>query len=333
MQLEASTTRSRSAGWRWLRTALISIIALPLVLIAVDPASAVDDGSYGIRPATEADFFHLSVSPGAAVETSAIVTNHTSDAVTLRAYPVDATSDANGFAMQDEAAPRETVGAWVELARDEVTVPPHSELELPLRLTVPRGTMPGDYAGAVIIQAPPQEGETTELEDGTSVRLDVVQRLGVRIYLDVAGEAVIGLEPGELDVERRDGSLTVTLPLTNTGNTNLAPQVEAAIEGWPGGRRQLTFEATEELLTGSTHILEDRVDNLPPIFIGSADATITSEAGETQLSAPIFYIEWPLLLGAALLLVVAAFITWRVTRFVRRARRALAEVQERGERT
>lgn len=331
MQLAAQAP-GRDSGSRRIRSsvlvALISLVAL-LALIPAGRAAAVENGSYGIRPATEADFLNLSVAPGAAVDAVAIVSNSTSAPVTFRTYPVDASSDANGFAMQDEGAPRTGVGAWVQFEGQELTVPAESEAELPLRLSVPAGTQPGDYAGAIIIEAPPEEGETTELEDGTAVRLDVVQRLGLRIYLDVAGEAVLGLEPGELEVERGEGALTITLPITNTGNTNLDPRVDVVIDGWPGDPRQFTMEGTEDLLTGSTHTLEKQVEDMPPLFIGSAAATVVSEAGEEQVSESIVYVEWPLLVGALIVLIVLALIAWRVIAFVRRARRALAEVEGR----
>lgn len=330
MHCTASITRHNSR-WRWIPALLIATVVMLILLFPVARAAAVDDGTYGIRPATEADFFHLSAAPGASIDASAVVTNHTSEPVTLLTYPVDATSEANGFAMQDASAPRGGVGAWARLERDEVTVPANAEVQVPFQLTVPAGTRPGDYAGALIIQAPPQQGETAQLDDGTAVRLDVVQRLGVRIYLNVAGEAVTALDPGELAWERHDDALSFSLPITNTGNTNLSPSVELQLDGWPGESRNVTFESSQDLLTGSTHVLEATIEDAPSFFFGTAEATITSEAGEAQVSDQTVYVDWRLLVAASLILGAAAVITWRLTRFVRRARRAIAEVEQRAD--
>ena len=315
---------------RWIPALLIAAIVMLIVLAPAGRAAAAENGSYGIRPANEADFFNLSVAPGSALDAEAIVTNSTDEPVTLLTYPVDATSQANGFAMENQESPRTGVGAWVQIESADVTVPANSEVRVPFRLSVPTGTRPGDYAGALIIQAPPEEGEVSELEDGTAVRLDVVQRLGVRIYLDVAGEAVVGLEPGELTWEREGGSLTFSMPIINTGNTNLSPEVQLELEGWPGEPRQATFESTEDLLTGSTHVLEANIDDPGPFFFGDAEATIASDAGEARVSESVVYADWQLLLVAVLVLAVLVLIAWRVTRFVRRARRAIAELEGRG---
>jgi hypothetical protein len=109
----------------------------------------------GIRPSNESDFFHLSLYPGAALEATAIVTNHTQSPVTLLNYPVDATSTPQGaFALANQDEPRPGVGGWVQLNGASITVAANSELKVPFRISVPAGTPLGDYAGGLIIQAP-----------------------------------------------------------------------------------------------------------------------------------------------------------------------------------
>ncbi len=330
----APTSEARAARRPRAAAALLLAALAATAGVILDPgprAAAVDDGTLGIRPAAEADFFHLELAPGAALDTEAVVSNRGAEPVTLRTYPVDATSDAGGFAMQDESAPREGVGAWVQLERDAITVPAGAEVRVPIRLEVPAGTRPGDYAGAVIIQAPPAAGDTSQLGDGTAVRLDVVQRLGVRIYLHVAGEAVTELEAGSIQWQRNGDAIDFTVPISNTGNTNLRPEVELELQGWPGGSRRLEVDASQELLTGATHVLEATVDDAPPLFAGSASVVVRSEAGEQRASGSVVYAQWQLLVAALLVAVAIALIAWRAARFVRRARRAIAELERRGE--
>jgi len=303
---------------------------LGLVLLAgAGPAAAVDNGALGIRPANESDFFHLSLYPGAALEATAIVTNHTQSPVTLLNYPVDATSTPQGaFALANQDEPRPGVGGWVQLNGASITVAANSELKVPFRISVPAGTPPGDYAGGLIIQSPPVQGQTSNVNGDTSVRLDVIQRQGVRIYLNVAGTAIKALEPGDLSWQQTGDTLRFTLPLNNTGNTILHPSATLDVSSWLGANTQLKFDTPESMLPGSTLDLHARLAQAPAIQSGTADATITSEAGTGQAETSVVYAPWPLILAGLLLVLAALYGAWRTARFVRRARRAIAQVTE-----
>jgi hypothetical protein len=304
-------------------------MALLLVLTTLgsaQSASAVDNGSLGIRPSNESDFFHLSVFPGAALEATAVVSNHTDEPVTLLTYPVDAISSDAGFAMADAAAPRVAVARWVRLGANEITVPANSEFEVPFRLQVPANTPPGDYAGALIIQSPPVEGATTTVDGDTAVRMDVIQRQGVRIYLNVAGEAIAGLQHGELTSSKDEKGITFSIPVTNSGNTLLHPTAELRLSDWTGEQTTLIFPVPESLLPGATLTLRTTLSTAPMVAVGDAEAVVTSEAGVDRIDLAYSYAPWELF---AILLAggtVLIFVGWRTVRFIRRARVALAQV-------
>lgn len=309
------------------RTALVAGLATLALLVPALPAAAVDNGEVGIRPSNESDFFHLSLSPGAATDAVAIVTNHTGEDKTLRIYPVDGQSSPQGtFAFADETDRREGVGSWVQLDMDEIVVPANSDLAVPFRLSVPEGAVPGDYAGGLIIESPPVEGETSVLEGGTAVRLDIIQRQGLRIYLDVAGTAVTTLEHGELTWEQADGAVTFSIPVTNTGNTILQPQATLDISSTIGVNTKLAFDAPESVLPGGTYVMQAIITDPPLIQLGTAVATIDSEAGTERVEVNFSYAPWLLIAIVAVALLVLGYVTWRIARFVRRAREAIAEV-------
>jgi hypothetical protein len=305
---------------------LAAVVMSFAALGAAHSASAVDDGTLGIRPANESDFFHLSVYPGAATEATAVVSNHTSEPVTLLTYPVDAINSEAGFAMADMTAPRAGVGAWVHLDANEVTIPANSDLNVAFRVDVPANTTPGDYAGAVIIQSPAVEGETATVDGNTAVRMDVIQRQGVRIYLDVAGEAITSLDHGELTWDKGDDQLRFSLPVSNTGNTILHPAAEVILTDWAGGNTTLSFDAPESLLPGATQVLHAQLQEAPLVGAGNAGATITSEAGTARAATSYSYAAWELIAGVLTGLLVLVLAAWRIARFVRRARSALAQV-------
>jgi hypothetical protein len=310
-----------------LRTALMTA-ALALALLApAGHAAAVDNGTLGIRPANESDFFHFSLYPGAATDATAIVSNHTQTPVTLLNYPVDGQSTPQGtFALAAQSDARSGVGAWAQLNTDHITVPANSDLTVPFRISVPAGTPPGDYAGGLIIQSPPVQGQTTNVNGDTAVRLDVIQRQGVRIYLHVAGRAVKTLKVGDLGWQQTGDALTFTLPLKNTGNTILHPSATLEVSNWLGANAQLTFDTPESMLPGSTIDLHARMAKAPLVQSGTARTTITSEAGTGHAETTINYAPWPLIITGLLLVLAAIYGSWRMVRFVRRARRAIAQV-------
>jgi len=252
--------------------------------------------------------------------------------VTLLTYPVDGQSSPQGtFALASQTGPRAGIGAWVRLDAAQITVPANSNLKVPFRLSVPANTPPGDYAGGLIIQSPPVEGETSIVGGDTAVRLDVVQRQGVRIYLNVAGTAVKTLQHGDLSWQQTGDTLTFTLPVHNTGNTTLHPRASLDVSGWVGANTQLKFDTPEIMLPGANLDLQARLAQAPPIQAGTAEATLTSEAGTSQARTSLIYAPWALIAIALLTLAAALYGAWRTARFIRRARHAIAQIRARDE--
>lgn len=323
------TTRMRAVRPRNMVALLLAVTLLAPVGLALgvpQAAQAIDDGTLGIRPQLQSDFFHIALSPGAAIDATAIVSNHTDAAVTLPNYAVDGQSTAQGDVSVG-------VGAWVTLEAAEIIVPANSDLPVPFRLSVPVGTTPGDYAGGLIIQSPPVQGETTANGGDAAVRLDVIQRQGVRIYLTVDGTASAVLTHGDVSWDRTGDSITFALPITNTGNTILYPTSTLLIESAIGANTSLIFSTPESILPGASLTLEAVLTGLPLLQAGTAHATIQSDAGTETISTSLVYVPWWIIALAVLLLLVMAFVIWRATLFVRRARRAMVQVArtDRGE--
>ncbi|KGJ72817.1 hypothetical protein GY21_12970 [Cryobacterium roopkundense] len=308
---------------------LVAVLALSPFLISLGavPAAAVDDGTLGIRPELESDFFHINLAPGAAIDANAIVSNHSAEPVTLLNYAVDGQSTPQGaFALAAQADTRTGVGAWVSLGADSITIPANSQLTVPFRLSVPENATPGDYAGGVIIESAAVQGETTSSGGDAALRLDVIQRQGVRIYLTVAGTAVSTLTHGDLGWTRGGESVTFTLPITNTGNTILYPTATLDVSGWIGATATLDFATPESILPGATLDLEATLTPAPFLQAGNAEAALSSEAGDELVGTSFVYAPWWFILVMVLALAALVFGIWRALLFVRRARRAFAQV-------
>lgn len=320
---------SRAFGTRRLALLVATAALTPLLfaLAPAAPAAAVDDGTLGIRPELEADFFHITLDAGSSIDATAIVTNHTDAEVTLLTYAVDGMSTPQGaFALADQDDTQVGSGAWVTVDAESITVPAESEARVPFTLSVPVGTRPGDYPGGLIIQSPTIEGETTTNEGDAALRLDVIQRQGVRIYLTVAGTPVETLEHGDLRYEQADGGLTFTLPITNTGNSILNPTAELDLSSMIGANETVTFTAPESILPGATLDLTAQITPAPFLQLGTATATLTSAAGTDTAGTGVNYAPWWFIAGLLVLLAALSFGVWRIVLFVKKARAALAQV-------
>ena len=315
------------------RCAVLVVVAVlaPIVgaLAIASPAMAIDDGTLGIRPELESDFFHIDLAPGSAIDANAIVSNHTDAAVTLLNYAVDGQSTEQGaFALAAQDDVQTAVGSWVTLDAESITIPANSDLTVPFRLSVPRTATPGDYAGGLIIQSPPIQGETTTGDGDAALRLDVIQRQGVRIYLTVAGTATTALDHGALSWQRSGDAVTFTLPIKNTGNTILYPTASLSVKSAMGATAELAFSAPESILPGSSLDLEATLSPAAFIQLGGASATLVSDAGTVQITTTFNDVPWWIVLILFVLVALIALGVWRGTLFVRRARRAIAQVAQ-----
>ena len=321
-----SSTRRATRGALVMLLALITAVLGGLGL-SIRPAAAAESTNYGIRPAEAADHFAMELAPGAATAQTAIVSNRSGKRVTFKVYPADAlTTDQGGFALRSRDEARVGVGLWAELPFDTVTISAGAQKEVPFRLTVPAAATPGDYAGGIILEAPPREGTPGEVGEQTAVQLNVVERVGVRVYLKVSGTARADLSVGPLrSATDEDGVLAFTLPITNTGNVNLKPVVTATVRAKVGGGTDLTFRQVESLLPGQTATVRATWPDPPSLLWARVDAVVAHEGGTERAQADVRrvpVVPAAIITAASLL---ALWLTARAVRTVRQARRVLRQ--------
>lgn len=311
---------------------LVSLAAAAVTLASggamARPAAALETNTLGISPVGEADNFHLELMPGEGTQRRAVVTNRTDQAHHVLVYPVDATVTAQGgFALGERADRPEGVGAWVRLGVAELTLPANSSTPLPFDLAVPADTASGDYAGGIVIQTDPK-GQPQDLGDGYAFQLDLVERIGVRIYLRVAGEAAPGVEVGDLTWKRTDEGIRFEVAVTNTGNVRVDPRGELTFRGFRLPSDTLAISRVETLLPNATVTLTALWPDPPLFAAGTATASVYLGDHETARASSHLRLV-PLFPAVGLLIgiIVAALGLWRAARFVRSARAALRLVR------
>ena len=171
---------------------LVTTAAVVSVLAAPTAASAADNGSWAIVPATTSQnttsnraFFAIETAAGQVVEDAVTITNVTAEPMTLDLYPADAfNSPGAGFALRPQNEANTDVGSWITISKDQVVLKPKASVNVPFTMTVPAGATPGDHVGGIVALNPVATGEQTTA-DGAVIQ--VQQAVGVRIYTRVKG--------------------------------------------------------------------------------------------------------------------------------------------------
>ncbi|HEY3239593.1 MAG TPA: hypothetical protein VGL92_08520 [Acidimicrobiia bacterium] len=154
--------------------------------------------------------------------------------------------------------------------------------------------------------------------------MNLVERIGVRLYVHVAGKAVRNVRAGQLTWERTGEGIRFQLPVTNTGNARLEPRAQLDFRGFHLPARPVPMSRVETLLPGSSVTLTVLWPHPPLLADGTATATVTfGGAQPLQRSTHLRLLPLALAAGALLGLALVAFAAWRFVRFLRRARAAL----------
>lgn len=174
------------------------------------------------------NIFTYNLDPGAHIEDSVRVINPGTEAQGLAIFAVDATmSDGGGFALKDITEDQNSVGSWITLDSDLLTVEPNSESEVKFTIDVPKTASPGDYAGGVLISSDYSQNVNADAEAAPTTGITAVIRVGVRVYVTVTGERSFdfvwgGTEGGDAYTHSvQEGNHLFGYSFQNNGNTSV----------------------------------------------------------------------------------------------------------------
>jgi WxL Interacting Protein, peptidoglycan binding domain len=316
----APTTTLRRLG------VLLAGAGLALALAPSIPASAADNGSWAIVPATSSQnttsnraFFAIETAAGQVVRDAVAITNVTADPLTLQLYPADAfNSPGAGFALRPQNEANTDVGSWITLRSDEVTIKPKATIKVPFTMDVPPGATPGDHVGGIVALNPVATGEQTTAEGAV---IQVQQAVGVRIYTRISGPLNPQLVVESVSVDLDSGGIpglafpreaTITYTVRNEGNVRVTPNRSLIVNGLFGRTLyQPDDKPLPEILPGNEATFSE-VWADPP-FMDRVSATVTVSGTETSApssgDAVIWILPWLLLV-----IVLVAVGAWLFTR-------------------
>ncbi|MDD5251430.1 MAG: LysM peptidoglycan-binding domain-containing protein [Patescibacteria group bacterium] len=230
-------------------------ISLPVLFFAVfaSYASAIEYGDFGGRPAypradnprTESIFVHT-LNPGDIKEEGVLVVNNSTARKTILVYAVDSTPATDGaFACEQLAETKDDVGAWITLAKSEVTLDSGTNEVVPFTIAVPGNASVGEHNGCIITQ---EKVEKPDNKSGVSLSF----RTGLRVAITIPGELERKLEiAGFVVTPRNDGGFLLQPKVKNLGNVSIDADVRVVTKYFFGSTL-ITHGGQYPILRGDT---------------------------------------------------------------------------------
>lgn len=331
--------RGRGLCARLLVALAAGSLALGTVGALAPPVAAASNGIWSFTPynppGTEVprSFFFYTLRPGQEIEDHVSLTNLTGEPISFHVYPSDATNTPFGgaFALELPTHRMTGVGTWVRSAIAFYTVPPHTQVTFGFLLKVPADAAPGDYAGGLV--ALDTQGH---LSGGGPIRVNVLEAVGVRIYVRVPGALAPGIAVTGLSVrasglgafswltgERRG---EVLVRLTNVGNTMFRTvRTTLSVGGiYLGSAGRFAPDVLNDLLPHSSVVLAFPWKDIPSVGLYHLSVQVRAQGLSSTLRASAagsyWDVPWPLVV--VVLVVIAGVVAVLVRRRRRRARRA-----------
>ncbi|PZF86463.1 hypothetical protein [Jiangella anatolica] len=309
--------------------------ALLVAVAAAGPAAAPADApvTWSVAPAdaTGPDgrrVIDVVLEPGGSVVEHVAVTNHSTAPVTFSITANDGYLTERGtFDMLPSGTPPVDGGAWLGVP-DEAAVGAGETVVVPVEIEVPATAEPGDHPAGIAASI---------LSTGSEVAVE--SRVGVRVNLTVAGEAVAGLDGRVVDVSYEPswnpfapGDLVVRYEVVNSGTVGLAAAGSAGASTLLGDVEPVSDGEPRELLPGGRVERELRVTGVWPL--GPVDARVDVEPvlrDGAEVAAPstvhLTATAWALPLAPILLALLLVLLVLVVRN---RLRRMLADARAEG---
>jgi hypothetical protein len=297
------------------------------LVIQAPAAHAADNGAWSVFPSANSGaarlYFTPEVKPGTTYKDAATVINKTNRALTFNIYAADAfTTRAGEFALARRTDPKRDVAVWTHLPFAVVQLGPHTTLNVPFTVQVPKHATPGDHVGGIVAEA-----TSGSYQQRGQLGVSVLQAVATRLYLRVRGplRPALSVQSLHLDVNRSlprysggPVDTTVTYMVKNVGNVRVdLANATTKLRPLFGSAIALPAIALPELLPGSELQLRQTRHGVEPLVSLSAAVSVVSPITHTHASTHAFVVPWLLVL---LLFAIAGTIWWRRRRRRPRAR-------------
>lgn len=315
-----------------------SIILTSAVAALLLAGSVSANGSYGGRPAhpdpanpRSQSIFIYQLHPSEQKKDAMTVTNATDQPVELELFAVDGTTTNDGaFTCKQNAEPKAGAGAWVQLSRQQVSLPARESANIDFTVQVPVHADVGEHSACLAVQ----EKKPAQDDNASGGAVRITTRQAVRMAITVPGEMHRNVDIEQFAVEQKNGLQQYTVEMKNKGNVSADVDVALRVDDmfgreWyrNGGQYPVVREQTlsqqfrhnQRPFWGGwyTARLSIAYDKRPGVF-GTADAAqlVRKEAASVTVFFWPTLPAWAIIIGVPLLLV--GLIIWRFRRRQRR---------------
>lgn len=215
---------------------VVLLLALGVLPVAAQDQSSVGAGGIGGRPAYPRDdnersksiFIHT-VEAGDAVDDGVKVINNSEESKTIAVYATDSVRSSDGaFACAQMVEPKNEVGSWIALEKEEVTLEPSESEIIPFTIAVPTNADVGEHNGCIVMQE-------ADISNTVDSGIGLSFRSAIRVALLVPGTITKQLSIESLDVLQDSGSVILTPSVQNMGNVSLDVDMQSSLERLWGG--------------------------------------------------------------------------------------------------
>ncbi|MBC7519185.1 MAG: hypothetical protein H7248_09985 [Microbacteriaceae bacterium] len=301
----------RTARLPILATVVAGLVFVPLSpAIAAQPrlaapastlaATAVDNGSPAVWSVQASnangpdgrESLAYSVGSGTEIKDYISVSNGGKSAQTFQLYATDAINEIDGgaFSLLPLSTKPTDAGSWIKIAQTAVTLQPGLQARIPFTMLVPSDATPGDHTAGIVASV----SRASTGKSGQAITLE--QRVGVRLYLHVAGQSVAKISTAGLVAgfspawnPFAGGETSLDFSLSNSGNSRVDVKQTVIIHG-PFGITVATFNAptVHNLLPGQSvheHLTRSDIPALLLLFsqVTSTPIAPTDRVAESKL--------------------------------------------------
>ncbi len=295
---------------------LVAVFALSALTVpgGVPGAQAAENGAWSVKPTpaegsnTPRSYFILEGAPGDVIRDSVRIQNWTKKPISFRLFGADGfNTEAGGFfALKNYDDKQVELGSWVKPTASVVTVYGRTQVDVPLKIRIPKNATPGDHVGGVVAMNVAVESQ----KETGAVDVGIQRAVGARAYVRVSGTISPGIEVSGVRVDHDRGALPwsgsgkgeVSWTVENTGNARLSPETTITVDGL-GEKKVADIPKLVDLIPGQKIRVNEKISGIS--WIGSSDVTVKVDAGDglvDSVTVSVWAVPWVGLLGGLLLL-------------------------------
>lgn len=317
-------------------TSFLTLFAGSLFL--VQPTSAI--GNIGGRPAmpreneprSQSIFIHT-LKKGQAVDDKVLVSNQSDQTQTIVLYAVDAIpSNTGSFTCKQRAEANTDAGAWIKLAKSEITLKANDSDIVNFKVTAPKDVDIGEHNACLAFESKDDEGQV-------SGNLRIRTRSAIRVALTIPGKLHREISIASYEIDQKNYQQRYTIGLHNVGNVSADTNVEVRLRTLFGGtvytnggnypvlankNLELSYENDKSPFFGGWYFAEASASYDKNASTWSAQRT--TELTTVYAKNQIIFI-WPQPFAIVIIILLVAIIIWLIIWLLRHEKQRLEIVR------